>query len=355
MIIKLTRLIRDLRRRKGVGLGAIFSVVVVSLMGNALTFYLFDGGAAGGPGIGDALWYSIISITTIGYGEFAAESLGARIGTAVFIVIVGLAAFTTAIGMGVDWILELQYKERSGMGSPRVKDHLLIVNFPNERRVRQIIAEFLHDPNHRKREVVIVTDQLESLPFSLPRVHFVRGSVLEEETYQRANVSQAHLAIVLSIGYDVSSSDSVAASVVSILEYMNPELASVAECLNSDHTVLFKGSNNVSLVYTFRMSNNLIVQEAQDPGVGMLAHAITSNQIRGTLISTVVGDNLDASPGYGVVAKKLLDHGLNLVGVIKDDDIHVMFSDLDLSPQDRLVYVSAERHDWNAIRSFLRE
>ena len=112
---------------------------------------------------------------------------------------------------------------------------------------------------------------------------------------------------------------------------MNPELASVAECLNSDHTVLFKGSNNVSLVYTFRMSNNLIVQEAQDPGVGMLAHAITSNQIRGTLISTVVGDNLDASPGYGVVAKKLLDHGLNLVGVIKDDDIHVMFSDLDLS------------------------
>ena len=223
MIITLTRLIRDLRRHKGVGLGAIFSVVVVSVMGNAITFYLFDGGATGGPGIGDAFWYSIISITTIGYGEFAAESLGARIGTAVFIVIIGLAAFTTAIGMGVDWILELQYKERSGMGSPRVNDHLLIVNFPNERRVRQIIAEFLHDPNHRKREVVIVTDQLESLPFSLPRVHFVRGSVLEEETYQRANVSQAHLAIVLSIGYDVSSSDSVAASVVSILEHMNPE------------------------------------------------------------------------------------------------------------------------------------
>ena len=49
MIIKLTRLIRDLRRRKGVGLGAIFSVVVVSVMGNALTFYLFDGGAAGAP------------------------------------------------------------------------------------------------------------------------------------------------------------------------------------------------------------------------------------------------------------------------------------------------------------------
>ena len=306
VIIRLTRIIRELRRRKGVGLGAILGIVVLSVLGNATTFYLFDGSTNQAPSIGDALWYSVISITTIGYGEFHAVSAGARIGTAIFIVIVGLAAFTTAVGMGVDWILELQYKERTGMGSPRVNDHLMIVNFPNERRVRQIISEFRHDPNHRDHEIVVVTDQIDSLPFALPQVHFVRGSPLEEETYRRAKVTEAELAIVLSIGYDEANSDSVAASIVSILEYMNPDIASVAECLNAEHALLFEGARNVSLVFTFRMANNLIVQEAQDPGVSLLTGAITSNQIEGTLVSTSVEGDVPPGLQYRVVATRLL-------------------------------------------------
>ena len=351
MIVKLTRVMRELRRRKSVGLGVLLFILVGSVVGNALTFLVFD--SAQDPSVGDAFWYSVVSITTIGYGDFSAESLGARIGTGVFIIVVGLSAFTAAIGMGVDWILELQYKERSGMGSPGVDNHLLIINYPNERRVRQIIAEFLRDPKHKNDEIVIVTDQIETLPFAFPRVHFVRGSPLEEETYQRAKASRARQAIVLSTGYDDTNSDSVAASIISILEHMNPEIVSVAECLNADHSLLFQGSKNVSLVYTFRMSNNLIVQEAQDPGVNLLTQAITSNEIEGTLASTKVESAVDQSPLYRDVAKRLLDHDLNLVGVIRGGDVHAMFNELRVAENDRLVYISSGRHEWQTIRSFL--
>ena len=351
MIVRLSRLMRQLRRKKSVGLGVLLVVLIGSVVGNALTFFIFD--TAQDPSVGDAFWYSVISITTIGYGDFSAESLGARIGTGVFIIVVGLSAFTAAIGMGVDWILELQYKERSGMGSPGVDNHLLIINYPNERRVRQIVGEFLRDPKHKNDEIVIVTDQIESLPFVLSRVHFVRGSPLEEETYQRAKASRARQAIVLSTGYDDPNSDSVAASIVSILEHMNPEIVSVAEVLNADHALLFNGSKNVSLVFTFRMSNNLIVQEAQDPGVNLLTQAITSNEIEGTLASTKVAEDVTPSPRYRDVAKRLLDHDLNLVGIIREDSVHAMFNELSLVQNDRLVYISSERYNWETIRSFL--
>ena len=162
----------------------------------------------------------------------------------------------------IDWVLELRDKERSGIGSSGGKNHLLIVNFPNERGIHQIIDEYLRDPSRRKDDIVIVTDQIESLPFNHPSVSFVRGSPLEEETYHRANVREARQAMILSTGYDDPNSDSVAASIVSILEHLNPEIVSVAECLNADHSLLFRGAENVSLVYTFRMPNNLIVQEA---------------------------------------------------------------------------------------------
>ena len=353
MIFRLNRLLAQIRRRKEIGLGVLLAVLVVSVLGNALTFFLFDRDLQDDLNIGDALWYSIVSITTIGYGDLTPVSMGARIGTTVFIIVLGLAAFTTAVGIGVDWILDLQFKERTGLSKALAKDHLLIVNYPNERRVRQIIDEFLGDPLHQRDEIVIVTDNVDSLPFSMKNVHFVRGSPLEEETYARANAGEARQAIVLSLGYDDPNSDSVNASIVSILEHLNPEIRTVAESLNVRHELLFKGSKNASIVHTFQISSNLLVQESQDPGANRLTQAITSNRVEGTLASTRVDEATSDSIGYPEIAKALLDHDVNLVGVLRAEDVHIQFRDLEMAEGDRLVYVAPERHDWQSIRTFL--
>ncbi|MCI0796012.1 MAG: two pore domain potassium channel family protein [Chloroflexi bacterium] len=349
----LRRLLRRGRARRETKVAFLVFILAGSVLGNSLTFYFFDRPHQPGLTFADAIWYSAISITTIGYGDFFAVSVGAKIGTIFFIVITGLAAFTTALGMGIDWILERQHKERSGMGSTGVRDHLLIINFPGERRVRQIIEEYLLDTRHKNDEIIIVSDQLETLPFSLPNVHFVRGSPLQEETFRRANSDHAKLAIVLSTSYDDPSSDSLAASTVSILEHISPELRSVVEVLDAGHTLLFNGAKNASLVYTFKMSSNLIVQEVQDPGVNLLTLAITSNLIEGTLESTEVSGEPSARSAYKDVAKRLLDFDINLVGVIRDGKVHLQFNNLALIHKDVLVYISSSRTDWPSLSALL--
>ncbi len=352
MILKLNRLIARMRRRKEVGLWFLVTVVAVSVVGNALTFYLFEGESQGLT-VGDALWYSMVSITTIGYGDYAPDSMGARIGTGFFIVFLGLSAFTAAVGIAVDWILELQFRERTGLGRALVRDHLLIVNYPNERRVRQVIDEFLGDPRHKDDDIVVITDRVEALPFTMKNVHFVRGSPLEEETYVRANVKDTRQAIVLSAGYDDPRSDSVNASIVSILEHLNPDMRTVVESLNVKHELLFKGLKNASVVHTFLISSNLLVQESQDPGVNQLTNAITSNRAEGTLSSVKVEGPPPGPGSYLEVAKVLLDRDVNLVGVVRAEEVHVQFLGLEMSEGDRLVYVSSDCHDWPGIRSFL--
>ena len=349
------RIVRRIRRERQLGVGLLLTILALSIVGNALAFYFFDRGLQPGLTIGDAFWYSVISITTIGYGDFSAESLGARIGTVVFIAIIGLTVFSSAIGIGVDWILEQQYKERTGMGNFSFNDHLLIINFPSEMRVRQIIQEFFQDPVHNNTEVVLLTDQIETNPLAMPNVSFVRGSPMEEDAYMRANAIHAKQAIILSTGYDDPHSDSHVASIVSILEHVNPEIRSVAEVLNENHSLLFKSAKNVSLVYTISMSNNLMVQEIQDPGVNMLTRAITSNLIEGTLSSTSVESDVTGSPLYKELAKKLLDHDVNLMGVIRGDNVHVQFDSLSLSRDDRVVYISMARHDWPTLKAFLEQ
>ena len=351
MIYSLTRMVRRIRRRRGLSVVSMAAVLGISVLGNALSFFFFESPVQPELTIGDSFWYSIISITTIGYGDFSASTLGARIGTVVFIVIVGLVAFTTTAGMLIDWILELRIKEQTGMASIQAKDHLLIINFPNEARVRQIVDEFLSDHGHKNHEIVIITDTVTTLPFTHPNVSFVRGSPLEEETYNRALLSDAAKVIILSTNYDDPNSDSVVASVASVIHQLSPNARVVAECLSPKHKLLFGNLDGVTLVYTLHMANNLLVQETQDPGVTTLTQAMTSNRINGTLASTRVDSPVEASISYQQVAVKLLNEDINLVGVIRDEQVHFKFGDIFPAVGDLLVYISSSRYSWAALQN----
>ena len=126
--------------------GLVFIGLVGSIMGNALTFLYFEGQVRPDLTPWDSIWYSIVSITTIGYGDFSATTLGGRIGTIVFITLFGLVSFTSALGLLVDWIVEFRIMERIGMLKLAAKNHLLIIHFPNVDRVRQVVEEFVSGP-----------------------------------------------------------------------------------------------------------------------------------------------------------------------------------------------------------------
>ena len=338
------------RRKRGVGASFVLATLLISIIGNATTFFFFERAARPELSVGDSLWYSMISITTIGYGDLSATTVGSRIGTIFFITIVGLTAFTAWAGMVISWLIELQHRERTGMGSLYVKEHILIINFPNESRVRHIIEEFTSDPMHQNDEIAIITDRVETLSFSRPNIYFVRGSPLETETYDRARAAEAQRAIILSTGYDDPNSDSIVASAVSVLHRLNPKIAATVECVDPKHAVLFEGMDNVSLVFPLQMANNLLVQESQDPGVSLLTQVITSNQMDGTLLSTRLEAVPENGAAYPDIAKRMLDRDINLVGIVRNGTVHLRFTELFPVIDDVLVYISSSRLEWEAVR-----
>jgi voltage-gated potassium channel len=342
------------RKRKSLGFTLVTAALVLSVVGNAVTFLIFDGAENPDLGFFDCLWLSVISISTIGYGDLSASSPGARAGTVIFIIIIGLAAFTTFFGMVLDWFIGLKSREQKGMCRVYEKGHILIVNFPSRQRVRQVIEELAHDEKKRKKGIVIVTDQISELPFDEHNVSFVYGSPVEEETYHKANIAEAEEAIVLCTGPDDPNSDSVVASIVLILEHIKPGLYTVAECLNAKHKGLFESSSCDAIVYSTRIINNLLVHESLDKGVIRLVNEITTHQVGDTLYTLEVGAMDD--PGIDCIhlAKVLLDHSVNLQCILRGDETFTNFTGLEVRPEDVMVYISQKRLTWDEIRKMIR-
>ncbi len=347
------RLIRKARQHRLLGMLLVFLLVGICILGNAICFYFYEREPKPNLTFEDALWFSAISITTIGYGDLTAETLGARLGTVAFIMIMGLATFSLFLGMLVDWVTEVTLREQYGMSEILANNHLLLVHFPSRERVEQILRELKSDPEYRDREIVLITDHAEIVPIRDTNLLFVKGSPLDQATYRRARIDTAYKAIVLATSYTEPSNDALVASAVAVIHSLAPEMHVIAECMDSKHQVLFSGNPHNVLVLTLELAGNLLVQEAQDPGVARLVDFITKNHTGPTLYSTLVEHGKPA-PTYAILAKAWVDHAITLMSVDRAAEPHTHFKDMSPEPGDRVMYLAEKRMTWSQMLACLR-
>lgn len=319
----------------------------IALLGNAACFYLFEHELKPELGWGDALWFSVVSISTMGYGDLTPATTGARIGTTFFIVLLGLATFSLFFGMAIDGMATFLNNARKGLGRIMVDEHIFIVHFPSVHRVRQIIDEIRSDPVHGKSEIVIVDDTIEELPFADERVVFVRGSSHDLETYERARAKQCRMAIVLSPDYGNPNSDAIVAAAVSVIDRVNHDIHIVAECLHEKHRPLFDSCNCDAVVLGMTIAGNLLVQEVHDPGLAQLVEVVSSNR-RGTTLFCV--DVSEGAVSYTELAKRLLDHAVTVIAINRGSDSLTIFTGVESQAGDRIIYSARDRLEWSALR-----
>jgi voltage-gated potassium channel len=348
LLLRLVRLARRVRARRSVGFVIVALLLAVAIVGNALCFYAFERSVDPSLSWGDAAWYSLISITTIGYGDYSASTPGARLGTLVFVILLGLSSFSLFFGMVIDWVAIAIANAQRGLGRAMVQDHILIVHYPSEQRVRQLIQEIRSDPEHGRCEIVIISTAIEELPFVEKDVVFVRGSSHNVETYQRARIESCRMAIVLSPDYGDRTSDAIVAAAVSVIDQLEPEVYIVAECVDTKHLPLFESCHCDSVVLGMSIAGNLLVQEVHDPGIAQLIDVLTSNRRGTTLFSVPVEE---AGVAYVDIAKGLHDHAINVMAVNRGSESLTTLPGMSSEVGDRIVYAAARRINWSGLRA----
>lgn len=336
----------------------IGALIICCLLVNTLSFYYIEKPLRPGLTLFDSLWLSLTTITTVGYGDLAASTFASRLVVMISIYLIGIPALAWLAAQGIDAIIDYKRRRRRGMVSLKIKDHILIVFWPAEQKVKAIIDQIRNDPKTALSPVVVITDRIKELPLDMGRdVYFVYGSPTEEETYHKANIKEGISAIVLAKNSEDPESDALTAAAVGIIERLNPEIETTAECILKKHISFFLNVRTDRIVHTADIATQLIVKASQNRGVASaVREALDSSQ--GSSIFSM--DKTAGIEGltFRAIATALLElkERIMLIAIVRKGETFLNpEGDFMLHEGDGLVYIGEKRFDWKAIEPSIKK
>ena len=250
----------------------LIGMVFIMLTGT-VCFYYFERPNIEELSFWDSLWWSFVTVTTVGYGDYFPVSFPGRI-MAVILMITGIGAFGFVTAAVASAFVELNIKRRMGLLKLDLCNHVVIVGW--NKKALNIVEELARETPERK---IVVIDEIEQLETEYKQVYFVKGKGTEDCVLEKASVKDASLAIVLADdkAADEEGADAKAVMVCLAVNHINPKLRLVAEVGNEEHLPHFKRANVDEVFVSSVLSSKLLVRGAIYPSVSHVVNELITN------------------------------------------------------------------------------
>lgn len=239
----------------------------------------------------DALWYCLVTLTTVGYGDFFPKTPGGRFLVGVPLLVLGIGLLGLLLSVLATALITARNKESKGMNPARARGHVVVVHHPGTAKLLRLMDELHHDPKvGRDARFVLVDGALDELPPELAArgVHFVRGDPTRDETLARAAIDEAgHALVLVRDPGDAAASDAVNVAVALAIEARTRSVNTVVECVDPATTELLRKAGCDRIVCSGRFDVLTTSQELLNPGV---------QDVVADLLSTSEGQQLYLTP-----------------------------------------------------------
>jgi voltage-gated potassium channel len=248
----------------------VLLLMLVVLMYGTTGFLYFELPANPDLSWWDGLWYTIVTIATVGYGDFFPKSFGGRFLVGWPIMVFGIGLLGYALSMVAAALVTSKTKEIKGMSTFKLSDHLVVFNFAGLAKVERILEELALDRSvGSAMPVILVDEHLDELPVELQKrgVHYVRGNPARDETLQRAGIDKARHAVVLTRDPTDPASDNLNVAIALAIEGRCRQVNTVVECIDPASEELLRKAGCDRIVCTSRFDAHFLSQELLNPGV----------------------------------------------------------------------------------------
>lgn len=223
--------------------------------------------------LADAVWLTLTTITTVGYGDISASTLPGRIATVVFLYIGGIFILAKMAGDYFDYRGFVREKKLKGEWWWNMNEHIVILSTPmsqGEQYFTRLISQFRCSKEYHNHTIQIVTNAFtDGLPESLHKLGKVThysGAPNDPESLQAVNIVDAKLILVLAKYEDDKSSDGMTFDIIHRLKDMNVNGSILAECVDDNNRKRLLNAGAKLVIRPICAYPGMVVRTFSSPG-----------------------------------------------------------------------------------------
>lgn len=326
-----------------------------------ILFYFAERNAQDGLSLLDSIWWAMVTMTTVGYGDFYAQTSIGRFIISYPCMLMGIGIIGYLVGVVAENMLERVSKKKRGLMQIKSRDHIIICNFPHLEKIRRLIEELRLSVLYRESPIVLVANTIQELPEELKNldVQFVHGDPVKEDILLRANINEAKGVFILAYDPGNPQSDEKTFAIGTIIEMIEREIQrpirTVVEMVSKDNVKMMQRSRVDGIVSSDGIMDGLLVQEFLNPGVHDIVHQILTNA-EGSQFFTMPTRLVGRSISELQIAMLKHPSRLQLIGLSRDGrNILSPREDIIIKENDRLIILATSRNDFLEVEKDLLE
>ncbi|MDV2079608.1 potassium channel family protein [Marinobacter xestospongiae] len=276
---------------------------------------------------GDALWLTLTTLTTVGYGDLSAATPAGRLATTVLLYFAGITLLAQLASDYIDYRLKQKDYMIKGLWRWRMKDHVLIVNSPARNPAvyfQRLVDQLRATDQFADRPVLILTDAFpDGLPARLREqgvVHY-HGESSDRASLAAVDPGDARAIIVLAQDEYSRVSDSVTLDVLMQLNDLCHQRLpyTVAESVEEDNRRRAEAAGANTTLRPVRAYPEILVRALVAPGAEKILENLFTHHDDHTMRYPVTLDQVQWSD----VACQLLTAGMGTLMAYVTDTGHV--------------------------------
>lgn len=331
-------LLKILNRIQKDNLLTLLVIIILITLLSSLAITFFEPNISFFSGI----WWSIVTLTTVGYGDISPTTAGGR-AVAAIIMFFGIGLLGMLSANLATIMITNKLRERKGMEPTNLKQHLILCEWNH--RSRSVLKELRSDPKTEDTPVVLIANIAEK-PIEDDQLVFINGSV-NEETLAKANLKDAATVVVL--GDDTLDSTARDAKVVLTtltIETMNPDAYTIVEVTNKTNEQHCRRAKADEIIVGSELSSHLLATAAIDHGMSTVVTELIHTRYGNDLFSVAAPERYIGKVFLDVMVAMKKEYKATLLGIQKGQGGELQANPdqgYTIAANDYLVLISKER------------